>query len=247
MFIRVTCIIIVLLMAAAPTQAQIKWSIDFETGAVFTGYNDVRIPGNTGTEFSLSKDLDASPRFFARVRFSYYAGEKHTLSLLAAPLRINSEGEIDRTIRFAGEEFEAGTPLEARFRFDSYRFTYRYQILKNDKLTLGLGVTAKIRDAAITVWGGGITGQKKNVGFVPLINFRLDWQLWKSACLRLEGDALAAPQGRAEDVLLAIYLNSSEKTHFKVGYRLLEGGADNDEVYTFSWVNYLVIGTVWRI
>ena len=247
MFIRSICAIFAVLILAVPAQAQVKWSIDFETGLAISGYNDVRIPGNTGTLFSLSEELNAETRFFGRVRINYHAGEKHILSLLAAPLRINSDGEIDRTVQFAGEEFDAGTPLEARFRFDSYRFTYRYRLYKNDKLTLGLGVTAKIRDAAITVWGGGVTGQKKNVGFVPLINFRADWQVWKRACLRLEGDALAAPQGRAEDVLLAIYINSSEKTHFKVGYRLLEGGADNDEVYTFSWVNYIVIGTVWRL
>ncbi len=28
--------------------------IDFETGAVFNGYNDVRIPGDDGTLFSLT-------------------------------------------------------------------------------------------------------------------------------------------------------------------------------------------------
>jgi hypothetical protein len=237
----------VLLAAAVPAGAQVKWSIDFETGLAIVGYNDIRIPGTSGTEFSLTKDLKASARFFGRVRFSYQAGERHWLSLLAAPLRINSEGSIDRTIQFAGVQFEAGSPLEATYRFDSYRFTYRYDFHKKSKLTLGVGVTAKIRDAAITVWGAGITGQKTNVGFVPLINFKVDWQAWKKASLLLEGDALAAPQGRAEDILLAVYYNSPEKTHFKVGYRLLEGGADTDEVYSFALVHYFVIGAVWRL
>jgi hypothetical protein len=31
------------------------------------------------------------------------------------------------------------------------------------------------------------------------------------------------------------------------GYRLLEGGADNDEVYTFSMFNYAVFGVEFRI
>ena len=50
------------------------------------------------------------------------------------------------------------------------------------------------------------------------------------------GDALAAPQGRAEDVLLAPYVDLSERVRFRIGYRLLEGGADNDEVYNFALV-----------
>ena len=31
--------------------------VDLETGAVFTGYNNVRIPGDQGTLFSLKDDL----------------------------------------------------------------------------------------------------------------------------------------------------------------------------------------------
>ena len=50
------------------------------------------------------------------------------------------------------------------------------------------------------------------------------------------GDALAAPQGRAEDVLAALTYGKSDKFRIKIGYRILEGGADNDEVYTFSLV-----------
>jgi len=58
------------------------------------------------------------------------------------------------------------------------------------------------------------------------------------------GDALAAPQGRAEDVLIAMHYIVSDKIGIKAGYRILEGGADNDEVYNFSLFNYLATGVV---
>lgn len=247
MSFRSVSLSICLFLLVSSVQAGVKWEMDFETAYVLPGYNDVRIPGDTGTEFSLSKDLDARSRFVGRIRLTYHAGEKHSLSLLAAPLRLDSEGNIDRTIQFAGEEFAAGTFIDARYRFDSYRFTYRYEFRRNSRLNLGIGVTAKIRDAAITLWGDGKVGEKTNVGFVPLINFRADWQIGQKTSLLLEGDALAAPQGRAEDVLLALYMKPSEKAHFKIGYRILEGGADNDEVYNFALFHYLVIGTVWRL
>jgi hypothetical protein len=60
--------------------------------------------------------------------------------------------------------------------------------------------------------------------------------------LLLDGDALAAPQGRAEDVALAIWADLSKSLRLRAGYRLLEGGADNDKVYTFALVNYAFAG-----
>jgi len=58
----------------------------------------------------------------------------------------------------------------------------------------------------------------------------------------LAGDALAAPQGRAEDVLLALQYRPGDDLMLRLGYRILEGGADNDEVYSFTLINYLVVG-----
>lgn len=235
----------VLLLAAIPAQSKMTWSIDFETGVAFNGYNDVRIPGDTGTDISLTDDLNSHARMVGRVRLSYMPAERHTLSALFAPLRLSSDGTADRAILFENRTFDAGTDLEATYRFDSYRLTYRYDFIKQEGLNLGLGVTAKIRDAAITLWDGGQTAQKSNTGFVPLINFKLEWQIGRRNYLLIEGDALAAPQGRAEDVFVAFVTKYSEKAALKAGYRILEGGADNDEVYNFTMVHYLLIGTVW--
>jgi hypothetical protein len=69
--------------------------------------------------------------------------------------------------------------------------------------------------------------------------------LWKPVDkfgILLEGDALAAPQGRAEDVLIAATYRFSHIFGLKAGYRLLEGGADNDEVYNFALFNYASVG-----
>lgn len=82
---------------------------------------------------------------------------------------------------------------------------------------------------------------------MPLIHFRLFWKFTKKFALLLDGDALAAPQGRAEDVFAGIIFKASDKINLKAGYRILEGGADNDEVYNFTWLNYASIGAIFRI
>jgi hypothetical protein len=229
---------------APPSLSQID--LDIETGVVFSGYNDVRIPGNEGTLFSLSKELDANPGLFYRIRVLYSFNDRHHLGALYAPLSISSNGQLDRDLIFENEIFPANTPLEAIYKFNSYRLTYRYDFLRKDRIELGIGLTAKIRDAKIAVKGDDLESEKTNVGFVPIVHFRLFWQLTKSLAFLLDGDALAARQGRAEDVIAAFIFKASHKIDLKAGYRIVEGGADNNEVYNFTLINYASVGAIFH-
>jgi len=59
-----------LAIVALAAQAGAQWLLDLEGGLARSGYNDVRIPGDTGTLFSLSEELDASSATFFRLRLS---------------------------------------------------------------------------------------------------------------------------------------------------------------------------------
>jgi hypothetical protein len=229
--------------ASAPAQL----AVDIESGAVFSGYNDVRIPGDIGTDFSLRDDLDPESGPFFRARLEYTFGERHTLSALYAPLTIEASGTSEEAIVFEDEEFPADTDLEGSYTFNSYRLTYRYEFAPRGALSYGLGFTAKIRDAAIRLEGGDLESEKTNVGFVPLLNFALRYAFNDRFTGVLEGDALAAPQGRAEDVLIGLLYRATDNVEVKAGYRFVEGGADNDEVYNFALINYAVLGLTVRL
>lgn len=227
-------------LAAAPAFGQ--WFADFENGAALPGYNDVQVPRSTGTLFSLSEDLNAQGTYFFRVRLGVQWKDRHTISVFAAPLRIRAAGSADRDIAFYEETFPAGTPLAAVYKFNSYRLTYRYDLVRKGAWRVGIGLTAFIRDAAIKVEGGGLASNKTNVGFVPLLNFRVLWQFHEKWGLLLDGDAAAAKQGRAEDVTLALQCRLSDRMALRAGYRILEGGADVEEVYNFALVHFLSVG-----
>jgi hypothetical protein len=231
-----------LALAFRPASAQ--WFADFENGITWSGYNDVRIPGDTGTLFSLSKDLKIDSSYFFRVRLGRTFSGKHTVFLFAAPLSLNASGQVGKTIKFFEDEFPAGVPLKALYRFNSYRVTYRFDFLRKKRWTAGIGLTAKIRDAEIRVEGAGKASSKTNVGIVPLIHFRAEYRLGEKWSLLLDGDALAAPggQGRAEDVLLAVQFRPGKTLSLKAGYRAIEGGADVEEVYNFALLHFLVLG-----
>ena len=235
-----TVLTFLLLCWASSIKAQAL--IDLESGLVFTGYNDVRIPGDEGTLFSLKDDLSPEAEFFYRIRLNYTIKSRHTLSLLYAPLETKSKGSIPNDIFFEGALFPAHTELVGTYKFNSYRLTYRYDIVQKPKFEFGLGVTAKIRDAEIALSSSGLNSKKTNIGFVPIINFRLLWKVDDKFGILLDGDALAAPQGRAEDVLIAATYKLSDNFRVRTGYRILEGGADNDEVYNFALFHYGSVG-----
>jgi hypothetical protein len=229
-------------LAAAAAHGEIRF--DLESGIVGSGYNDVRIPGDTGTLFSLSEDLSTDSKAYFRARIEYVFGGRHTLSALYAPLTLEAAGRLESAVIFEGEEFPAGTDVAGTYTFNSYRLTYRYTLTSGDRFEAGLGITAKIRDAAIIVKGGGLRSEKTNVGFVPLLNFRLVWALTERVGLLVEGDAAAAPQGRAEDVIAAVLFDVTDNVRLRAGYRVVEGGADVKEVYNFALLNYASVGIV---
>jgi hypothetical protein len=224
--------------------ANAGYEIDIESGQASMGYNDVQIPGDTGTRFSLTKDLSSSSEAFVRGRLTLSFSERHQLSVLIAPLRIKSSGVISKDISFENTLFNSGSDIRARYRFDSYRLTYRYLLIENPSLDFRFGLTGKIRDASISLSDSANKQEKSNIGFVPLINFYLRWYLNERYSVLFEGDALAASQGRAEDVFIGLRGNLGERIALKAGYRMLEGGADVESVYNFALVNYFSAGAI---
>jgi len=180
--LAVVCSLILL-----PAGARCALRFDIESGLVGSGYNDVRIPGDTGTKFSLSEDLATDSDIYFRARLEYAFGGRHALSALYAPLTLTAAGTLEDPVVFVDTEFPAGTEVEGTYTFNSYRLTYRYTLTEGGRFEAGVGFTAKIRDALIRVEGGGQSAEKANVGFVPLVNFRLAWDLTDRVGLLLEG------------------------------------------------------------
>lgn len=233
-------------LIALPFCAQARGVLEFEAGAVVSGYNDVGIPGDTGTRFSLTDDLDAATTGAFRIRYTQVFSGRHSVALLAAPLTMISRGTLEEETVYHRETFPENTRVKATFRFDSYRVIYRYLLHESPGWRFSVGAAGKVRDAAIRLEGGGLSSEKTDTGFVPLLSFNATWTPADRFHLLIDGEALAAPQGRAEDVLVAAQYDAGRGISLRAGYRILEGGADNDEVYTFSLFHYFVGGLVYN-
>ncbi len=231
-----------------PVPGLADWFFDIEGGYVWPGYIKVRIPNETGTLFSLVDDLPAESKLVYRLRLGYQFHPKHSVSVLFAPFRLNARGSVGRDISFNGDVFPADSEILALYKFNSYRLTYRYDFVNSKRWKIGLGLTAKIRDAEVRLEDAGKSSSNTDVGFVPLLHFRVEWIAARRISFVLKGDALASPggQGRAEDVQLAFCYRWNDNLSLRAGYRILEGGANVESVYNFTLVNYVIAGVVFR-
>lgn len=223
-------------------------SIDVESGLAFPGYNNVRIPNQTGTTFNFTRDFEAQgPVVPFRLRVGYTFNERNHIFALYAPLNISYEGAAPYDISFQNSTFGKGVPIDGFYKFNSYRLTYRRDIIATDRWLVGIGFTAKIRDATVRLTSeNGISDRKDDIGFVPLLHIFTAYQLpgWT---LFLEGDGLAGGPGRAFDFFLGAKFPLQEKLDLKAGYRILEGGANVDEVYNFALINFASVGILFNL
>jgi len=232
---------LVLAGASAARADERRLQLAFEAGPAWQTRNDFRIPGDTGTLVDLA-DYDAGPATSVRTTLTFNLTDKHSVRLLAAPLRIKTAFTPEAPIRFQELVFPAGQLVDARYAFDSYRLSWYRRLAPRGKWSLRLGATLKVRSAEIGLNGQPGDSVKKNVGLVPLAYVYARYQASDRFALELEADALAAPQGRAEDVSLKGVFRVSDRVDVDLGYRLLEGGADNDTVYTFAFFHYVAGG-----
>jgi len=231
----------VLSLVAPPRAAAGEVEGAVEGGAAWQTRNDFRIPGDGGTLVRLA-DFDSGPVPAFRATLRWDLTEHQSLRFLAAPLRLETRFTAAEPISFQDLVFPAGQPTDATYVFNSYRLTWYWRFAPGRRWSFGLGATLKIRDAEIGLAGVPGSSVKDDLGVVPLIYAFASYRASDRVTLEAEADALAAPQGRAEDVSLKAVFRVSEAVDLDVGYRLLEGGADNDEVYTFAFFHYAVAG-----
>jgi hypothetical protein len=223
-----------------------RFVLEVEAGPVWQSRNDVQIPNESGTRISLVDLIGAGPNPAYRVSGIWEISRRHSLRVLVAPLTISGDGVLNAPVEFAGSSFLQDVTTEATYRFNSYRLTYRYRLSDGARWSWQLGFTAKIRDAKVELRQPDAAARDYNIGFVPLLHFTGRLQLMPRWQLQGEVDALAAPQGRAEDAALKLSYSPSDAWSLAIGYRTLEGGADVDEVFTFAWLHYGVLSVRFR-
>ncbi|MDD3743221.1 MAG: hypothetical protein PHX54_06310 [Lentimicrobiaceae bacterium] len=226
------------------SQACGQFSLDVSGGFAAQSYNKVQIPNPDGTAFDLYKDFKIQgPALYFTLKLGYSFLGKNHFFLLYAPLSVNYEGAAPFDIRYQNTTFLKGQNIVAYYKFNSYRLTYRRDIYSSDKWLVGIGFTAKIRDAEIRLTEDNNTDKKVDLGFVPLLNIFTEYS-FKKWSVFFEGDGLAGGPGRAFDFYLGSKIPINEHLKVKAAYRMVEGGADVRSVYNFTMLHFANLGLI---
>jgi len=222
-----------------------RFGVGLEAGGLWFSRNDVRIPGDTGTRFDMTGLTGSGPEFFARLDGRWDINDKHGLRVVVAPLELAGTGELAESTEFADETFPAGT-TEGTFKFNTYKFTYRYTFADNDTWRWRVGFTGVVRDANVALRQGGLRANDDNVGFVPTLHLSGDYRFAENWLFRMDFDGLAGGPGRLIDLGLILDYALNDSWQVGGGYRTLEGGVDTDDVYNFAWLHYAVFSVRYR-
>lgn len=236
--------LLIVLASAAMLSAQAE--VNLEATAWQTRLNEVRKPSLGGTTFAFPDLLGTGPAYAYRLDASWQLNARHGLRVLLAPFEVSGTGTFRQPVVFEGRTFQAGQPTRGTYRFNSWRATWRYTLETGPDWTIKVGATAKIRDAKVQLEQGSQSAGTSNLGFVPLAHLSVTRRLTPDLAAVFETDALAAKQGRAVDAALMLRWQATPRLHADLGYRLLEGGADNDQLYTWARLDGWRVGVGMR-
>jgi len=217
-------------------------NIRISTGNSWQARNDVQIPNtDLGTRFSLYNTVGAGPVTAGRFELNWSINQRHGIRIMLAPLAYTETTTFSQPVSFNGETFSADVATEASYRFNSWRVGYHYTLAHNDKSSMRVGATLKVRDAEIRLEQGGTVSANDNVGLVPLLYLAGAYHLSDHLTVKADLDGLAGGPGRAIDVGLAVDFALNKKWNIGAEVRVLDGGADTDEVYNFAQFNSVAI------
>jgi hypothetical protein len=103
----------------------------------------------------------------------------------------------------------------------------------------GLGLSAKIRDAGVSLQNSALLSENFSIGFAPLINLLGNWDISQKMGIDFFGEGIAASKGRAIDFSLSGRSSLSKNLQGNIGYRQLEGGANGTIRYNFIRLHFI--------
>lgn len=227
---------------------QSRWQVEIETGRVYSGYNEIQMPVETGTKFSIQKNFSSRTNYYYRLGLVYKLSDVSFLSMGYSPLSVQYSGAFSEDVSFNGEDYGSDIPTSISYDCHSYRLSYSHEIYGNESKMVSFGATARLVDWQMLVYNNaGDYSRKKQLEFVPQLNLTFQMMLIGNFSLYNKVDAMFASKSRFSDLLVALQYDLSERFSLRLGYRLLEGGENNTEEFKSQLFNHAAFGLKIRI
>jgi len=219
--------------------------------------------GNSGTYFDYRKEGGQDVLFSVSRLSLEFKANRSTFYFLYQPLRIESQVLLENDLTVDNALFIKGSSVKLLYSFPFYRFSYTRELFPNrPKFNFALGASIQIRNATISFESadGSLFRTNRDVGIVPALKLKTNYQLNDRFYAEIEADGIYAPisylNGSDNEVVGAI-LDASLRGGVRIvdhvdgflNLRYLGGGAvgtsDNTDGPGDGYVrNWLHFGTV---
>lgn len=231
-----------------------KPTLVYETGPSYVLQNDGEY-GAGGTRYHAA-DVGQQDNLVRTSRTSLeLAIGRHTFILLYAPFELQTEVTLSKDLQFRDELFTAGTVVDHRYLFEGYRASYLYRAIDRPTLSLELGGSVQIRNAAVAFAAadGSRHAVQNDIGVVGAAKVRLAYRPGAPLWSALEVDAfstfglVSGVKGAIYDAQLSVGHPIGRGIDLFLGARLLGGGADVASKQIYNWANFLAFTVGARI
>ena len=244
------CVLVAAGCSMTTGQRQHEWehyTAEVEAGGLWQSRNDIGVPGDSGTRFSMAQLMGRGPSSYARVGLGYRINPIHEVRLLWAPLSMSGSGELDQTTQFAGQSFAAGVPTSARYRLDSYQLTWRAKVHEGEVWRWHAGLSGRYLDGGAELEQAGVVARFSEDGFLPMLHLDGGAQLFPGWRAELNADAGALDQRRMFDISAQVKTALDDDWELGFGYRGTEAWFENDEAFNFPWFHAALISLGYRL
>jgi len=168
--------------------APIEFFGEYESGFFVIAGHTIKI-GTSGTNFNyVSQGGQEILLPFQRFNVGATLFDRHRISFLYQPFEVNTTVKFRDSVIVDGVTFNAGTIMDLKYGFPFYRFTYSYDLLKEENKILAVGVALQIRNASIVfkAYDSSNITVSQNVGPVPALNIYSRWDFSSGVNLSLD-------------------------------------------------------------
>jgi hypothetical protein len=196
--------------------ADVKVKPVAEFGALFVLWHRYQ-GGSDGTDFNLRRDGgQGSAGFTWRVSAEVELFQHHQFILLYQPIDLRTRATLSADLRVNGLTFPSGTPMQFRYGFDYYRFSYLYDFLPevDQELSLGLSLQLRVADLEFASLDGTLQRTSQNLGPVPLIKLRGRYTFDNDVFIGTEIDGIGIQFPSEQGSVLGLFFDTS----LRLGY-----------------------------
>lgn len=151
--------------------------------------------GETGTQFNFEKKGGQEILFpFARIEAGVTISDRHLLKVLYQPLEIETQVTFRDDVKINGVTFLDGTPMDLKYGFSFWRFTYGYDFFKEKNISLTAGLALQLRNASIVFseQSGAQSTTSQNLGLVPALYLGFEYRFPSGIALGFEATGIYA-------------------------------------------------------